>query len=77
MARRCYRGGWLTTLGTAALVFAAGCVAAKANEYLVRSYEAAFGFRVILFCGTAGFLLLFLGHRRHRALSKTVNETVA
>src|SRR5688572_17813031 len=70
MARRRYRGGWLTVLGTAALVFTVGCVAAKANEYLVSSFRSAFGFPAALFSAAAAFLLLFFGHRRHRALSR-------
>ena len=77
LALRRYQGGWLTVLGTGALIFTLACTAAKVNEHLVASYQAAFGFPVILVSGIAAFVLLLLGHRRHRTLSTTPNEPVA
>ena len=74
---RRYQGGWLTVLGTGALMFTLGCTAAKVNQHLVASYQAAFGFPVILVSGIAAFVLLLLGHRRHRKLSTTPNEAFA
>src|SRR5436190_17749193 len=70
LARRRYQGGWLTLIGTGALVFTLLCVSGQAAEHLIDTLQARYGVPTMLASGLSAFVLLLLGHRLHRARSR-------
>jgi hypothetical protein len=77
LALRGYRGGWVTVLGSILLVFAIGGGVALLNERPVASAHPTFGFAVTVQIGVSAFVLLLIGHRQHRRLSKLANPEPA
>jgi hypothetical protein len=70
LARRRYQGGWLTLIGTGALVFTLLCVSGQAAEHLIDTLQAKYGVPTMLASGLSAFVLLLLGHWRHRARTR-------
>ncbi len=63
-----YRGGLATLLGVLVAAFAIICIAAWMGAHHSGSGRATFGWLVIIQAAVSAFVLLYIGHRQHRAL---------